>query len=993
MNARRRGRIGGLIMAALALALACAAPTAKGAPGPAPLSAYRHVHWDMSEGAPSRINAIAQSADGFLWIGGVEGLVRFDGVVFEPVSPRDPGLRRIVVSALAAARDGTIWVGLARSGGVARWRDGRLTDAAMPNPSREVNDVAEDREGGVWIARGGRERDTLARYASGRWRELGPADGVPSGPLWQVLPTRDGAVWLVLRDRLAVRPAGSARFQTTAIQTRGRAALAQDEGGRLWLSDMSGIRRISGPGAAVDTYLRPSALGGVRTLIDRSGNLWGATWNAGLFRIPAPGRSATLEEFRAADGLGSDQTRAVFQDREGSIWVGGELGLDMFRPANVTVENGIPANSPTSYRLAVDRDGIVYVGDSAAVYAIAPGRPPAVALRGGSPVEALCAAQAGGVWAVFADRLERVGGVRRERLAKATPGMAYSCAEDVEGRLWVAALDQGLQVAEKGRWRVSPGAQALPANAALDPSGRVAVVYRGRPQDRDEAVQPIFGERFDVGGIEGLFPGRDALFVGGAEGLVRLRGGETRRLSARAYPWLASVNGLVQTPAGDTWTIGDAGIVQMRTDALERAFVSQGPLWRRVFDYRDGLNSFVQKAPGAQVVAGGDGRLWFLTRRNVVRIEPDRLITNAAPPPVVIRAVAAGGRRYEAPDRIVLPAGVSSLSVAYTALSLAEPSRVRFRYRLEGVDNDWVDGGGRRSALYLNLGPGRYRFQVTAANNDGVWNHAGDSVEVRIPPTLLQTWWVRALLGLTAVGLLSLAVRWRVRAATAAAEARLAERQGERVRIARELHDTLLQGVQGLLVRFQVAANAIPADQPAKAMMEEVLDRADEILIEGRDRVRDLRAEQDAGSPLVVELERLAYEIERDFGAPVEVTVSGVVEPLNVDAHSEIVAVAREALRNAAKHAHANTIACELTFSRYSLQLTCRDDGAGIPPAVLRAGGRDGHWGLRGMAERARQIGGVLRIRSRPDGVTVRLVVPMRLARQRRARRGLGARG
>lgn len=979
--------IGRLAAAFVALAVAWSASAAAGAD--AALTGFRHVQWGMAGGAPSRINAITQSTDGFLWIGGVEGLVRFDGVTFEPVAATKVLRHRLVVSALFAAPDGPVWAGLARGRGVAVWRAGRLVDAAMPNPSREVNDIAGDRDGGVWVARGGREHDTLARYAGGRWREFGAEDGVPPGPLWQVFPTRDGAVWLVLTDRLAMRPPGAARFQPVSLETTGRANLAEDPAGGLWLSDMRGIRRIAGPGGAVATYSRPAPVGGVRTLVDRSGALWGATWNGGLFRIPSPGRTTVLEGFHAVDGLGSEQTRTVFQDREGSIWVGGELGLDMFRPANVVVEPGIPANSPTSYRLAKASSGVIYVGDASAIYAIAPGQGPRRVLDTNSPVESLCAASRGGVWAALADRLVRVDGGAATVWPKPSGLYAHSCVEDASGRLWLTGLAAGLHVVEAGRASRTSNAHALPGNSALEPSGRAAVAYRQRPTAADPRVTPIFRERFDIGGIEGLFPGQDALFVGGADGLVRIRGRDTLRLSAGAYPWLASVNGLVQTGAGDTWTIGDAGIVQMRTDALERAFATHGPLPHRVFDYRDGLNSFVQKAAGAQAAAGPDGRVWFLTRRNVVWIDPARLVTNPTPPPVLVRAVVAGGRRYEAPRAVELPAGTTTLTVAYTALSLAEPSRVRFRYRLEGVDQNWIEAEGRRSTLYVNLEPGRYRFRVIAANNDGVWNRTGAVVDIHIPPTLIQAWWFRVLLVVTGGVLIWLAIRWRVRAATAAAEARLSERQGERVRIARELHDTLLQGVQGLLVRFQVAANAIPDGEPAKAMMDQVLDRADEILVEGRDRVRDLRAEQDAGSPLMAELERLAYDTERDFGAAVEVSSSGVAEPLNLDVHREIVAIAREALRNAARHAQASAIACSLRFSRRQVRLTCSDNGVGIPPDVLRRGGREGHWGLRGMEERARQIGGTLRVQSGPRGVTILLTVPMRLARQKRVRRGL----
>ncbi len=401
---------------------------------------------------------------------------------------------------------------------------------------------------------------------------------------------------------------------------------------------------------------------------------------------------------------------------------------------------------------------------------------------------------------------------------------------------------------------------------------------------------------------------------------------------------LASVNGLAQTPDGDTWTIGDAGIVRVRTDALERAFAGAAALPYRLFDFRDGLNSFAQKAPGAQAAVGGDGRVWFLTRRNVVRIDPARLPVNTVPPPVRIRAVSAEGRRYDSPRELELPAGTTNLTVSYTAPSLAEPSRVRFRYRLEGVDRGWVEAGPRRNALYVNLGPGRYRFRAIAMNNDGVWNTQGAAVDMRIPPTLLQTWWFRVFLALVAGGLLWLAVRWRVRAATAAARRASTSARPSGCGSRANCTTPLLQGFHGLLMRFQVVADRIPADQPARDMMETELDRAEAILVEGRDRVRGLREEQDAGSPLIVELERLAYELERDNGASVDVRESGPAEPLNVDAHREIFAIAREALLNAARHAQATTIVCELIFSRRRLVLECRDDGVGIPTAVLREG-------------------------------------------------------
>ncbi|WP_374570783.1 two-component regulator propeller domain-containing protein [Phenylobacterium sp.] len=985
-------------LARLALALALAAGIC-GAAAAGPLGDFKHVRWAYGEGAPSRINAITQTTDGYLWIGGVEGLFRFDGVIFEPVGERPKGAGRLVVSALLGARDGALWVGLARGGGVAVYRNGRLADAGLPNPSRQVNDLAQDGAGGLWVARGGRTSNTLARYWRGRWREFGPASGLPAQEVWRLLAARDGALWAALSDRVMVLRPGAERFEDVGVSTSPRASLSQDPRGRVWLTDATGVRLLSdsakGRRFGLAARSPVGQVGGVWTIIGEAGDLWGATWNEGVFRLADPAAAladpgagpASLQTYTAGDGLTSEQTRAVFQDREGNIWVGTELGLDMFRPASVIVEPGVPANSPTSYRMAAADDGVVYIADASALYAIRPGAAPSRVMRTGSPAQALCAGSDGAVWVALADRMLRIGDGHATETPTPPSTRALGCAQDGAGRLWMPALEQGLFRWEKGAWRRWPaegGEAGLPANAAVDPSGKAAVVFRRRPPaPAGELFTPVFAERFGVGGVEGLAEGRDGLFVGGAKGLARLSNGQVRTLSAERYPWLASVNGLVQTPAGDTWTIGDAGIVRMSTEDLGRAFDSGGALPHRVFDFRDGLNSFVQKAPGAQVAVGGDGRVWFLTRRNVVRIDPARLAVNRLAPPVHIRAVSAGSRRFADPASAVLPAGATSVTIDYTAPSLSAPDRVRFRYRLQGVDRGWVEAGARRSALYAGLGPGRYRFQVTAMNNDGVWNPSGASVELRIPPTLLQSWWFRGALAALAALALWLGLRWRVRAETAAAVARLSERQAERVRIARELHDTLLQGFQGLLVRFQVVANAMAEGDPAKPMMDSVLDRADEILVEGRDRVRDLRTEEDSASPLTRQLERLAYELERDYAIPIDIRASGLAEPLNVDAHREILAIAREALTNACRHSRAQEIVCELTATGRKLVLECRDDGVGIDPALLRAGGRDGHWGLRGMEERTRQLGATLKIASAPGGTLVRLVVPMRVARLR----------
>ncbi|MGA0603457.1 sensor histidine kinase [Caulobacter sp. KR2-114] len=1012
MTCRAAGaRPGALALLLAMLWLAVAAPAALLAAS-RPLPGFKHVAWSMEAGAPSRVNAITQSADGYLWIASVDGLFRFDGVSFERIAASDPRLQRPVVSQVLAARSGEVWAGLARGDGVAVYRNGRLVDAGMPNPSREVNDLAQGPDGDIWVARGGRSTGALARYHQGRWEEIGPSWNLPEGPVWQIRFTRDGSLWVVLSDALVVRRPGARRFEATGEHVTPRAGLAEDAAGRLWISDAVGTRivRLSAgapANAAARAYPHPRKVGGIRMLFDRAGRLWGTTWNEGVFVIPRPGEPAgaagdadpAVSAFDSADGLTSDQTHALFQDREGNLWIGTELGLDMFRPAAMAIEPRIAPNPPSSYRMASASEGVVYVADASALYAAVPGRPLRAVMRLPSAAESLCPATGGGVWLALEDRMLRIRGAAVQRFDKPEPFMAYGCAEDRQGRLWAPALEKGLFWLQDGRWRRWPGLTptvGLPANAVTGPDGRAAILFRTRPPAlADAPFTPLFNGALPIGGIEGIFAGRDALFVAGRDGLARLRGGAAQVLPADTRPWLASINGLVQTPAGDTWTIGDAGIVRVSSDALAHAFDDPGQaLPYRLFDFRDGLNSFPQKAPGPQAAVTGDGRVWFLTRRNVVRIDPSQLATNMLPPPVLIRTLTAGAESYADPANVTLRAGSSSLVIGYTALSLSVPNRVRFRYRLDGVDKDWVEAGDRRAAVYSDLGPGEYRFHVVAANNDGVWNPAGATVSFVIPPTFYQTWLFRALCAMAVILAFWAALSIRLRQATARLRDQWETRLGERQRIARELHDTLLQGVQGLIMRFQAVANRLPEEDPARQAMDRALDRAELMLMEGRDRLHDLRR-ADAR-----DLESVLRELamDQDFPPDTRLSVVSQGEPRPLEPHvlDEVVRISGEALFNAALHAQADEVKISIIYGVQKLVVSFEDDGVGADARAAQAAGRKGHFGLVGMRERARRLDGSLAFETAPGaGAKITLSLPARIAyaptprRPRKAGRGL----
>ncbi len=1015
--------LAGLLAGGLACSAALAAPPSPAATtatsattvllptapvSPAALVEFKHDAWSIERGAPSRINAITQTRDGYLWIGSVEGLFRFDGVQFESVRLEGDQGQRLVVSSLLATRSGELWVGLGRSRGVARLHNGRLVDTHMPHPSREVNDLKEAPDGSIWVARGGRSTQLLARFHEDRWEEPESDAGLPARPVWQLHFAKDGGFWVVMSGALAFRAPGQTEFQLQEPGLSPRASLSEDSQGRLWLSDATGLRALHAAASPDTTFRYPNAVGGSRVLFDREGHLWTTTFNSGVLRIQAPGQVLSPERddgrrvatWQSSAGLTSDQTRALFQDREGNLWIGTELGLDLLRPASVVADPDLPANSPTSYRLAVTRDGVVYVADARGLYAISPGARPRRVMALDSPAEALCDAGERGVWLFLADRVLKVEPSGVTRLSKPVRGAAYGCAEDAQGRLWMPGLDQGLHAWQNGQWQRWPEAvssPSLPANAARGPDGRVAVVFRGPPPAGATPFAALAVSRASVGGIEGLLPTSTQWLISGSLGLGlagddasnALPSAEDARvaLPGAVHPWAASINGLAQTSAGDTWIIGDAGIVRLRTADLQAALKQPGAaLPVRIFDFKDGLDSFVQKAPGAQVVTGGDGRVWFLTRRHVMRIDPATLAPNRLPPPVLVRSVRVGEASWAAAPAptltaLTLPAGTTTVRIDYTALSFPVPSRVMFRHRLLGPGDDaarWSDPRADRSVVLQDLRPGSYRFEVLACNNDGVWSPEPATVTLEVPATFTQSLAFKLVVTITAAGLLYWLYLLRIRQILSRLRERSEDRSRERERIAREIHDTLLQSVQGLILRFHAALGRM--QEPAlKQSLAQALDRAEAVVVEGRDRLQGLR--RASGSDLEQEIRQLIAEHPFAPTTRVEVASTGPRRRLRPHVFDEVLCITGEALFNAARHSQATEVAVHIDYGRHCLTVQVHDNGIGMREKTAAFDAMHDHFGLLGMKERAARVSARLEINgeARP-GTQVSLRIPARIA-------------
>jgi signal transduction histidine kinase len=411
-----------------------------------------------------------------------------------------------------------------------------------------------------------------------------------------------------------------------------------------------------------------------------------------------------------------------------------------------------------------------------------------------------------------------------------------------------------------------------------------------------------------------------------------------------------------------------------------------------VFDSSDGLRTLAVVGDYTPRAAESpDGKLWFIAPDGISVVDPRHLTFNRIPPPVHIEKITAEGKEYwenlsgDARSNPRLPSLVRDLSIDYTALSLAAPEKVRFRYKLEGFDRNWQDVGNRRQAFYTNLPPRNYRFRVAARNNSGVWNEAGAFLDFAIDPAYYQTTWFRLLCVAAFLASLAAIYQLRLQYLKQQFNMRLEERVNERTRIARDFHDTLLQSFQGVLMKLSGVAYRIKDPPEAKEQLETIIEQARQAVTEGRDAVQGLRSSTVVTNDLAPAIGTVGEELAAghsgqncpEFRVQVEGTSRNLVPLVRDEVHR----IACEAVRNAFRHAQAERIEVEIRYGRRQLQVRVLDNGKGIDQKVPSRGGRPGHFGLAGMQERAKLVGGKLAVSSRLEsGTEIELTIPASLA-------------
>ncbi|KQW93687.1 hypothetical protein ASC94_13915 [Massilia sp. Root418] len=955
------------------LSQAAAAPT---------LVNYAHTAWNGQRGAPADVLQFTQTHDGWLWVSSPHGLFRFDGVDFERMDTvQGHRLHSTNTLGLLTTRDGRLWVG-GRFGGISVFGEGsvRVFAEADGLPKGAVFTMTEGPDGSVWVATA-TGLGVLAPGASA-FQTVGKNAGLPETLARQVLFARNGRQWVSVSGGIYFRDPGQTQYRR-AWPHIDLMAMAEAPDGTLWGSD--GVNKhYRVLAAAPPGNPAPRAeLGGNGALFDRDGNMWVLTVDALERRAPPyVGSAADTRQLRRENGMSGPLPQTAFEDREGNLWIGTSAGLDRVRRVRL---RAVPVET------AFDHPGII--ADDKGSVIISDWRHPLRRYDAGGPREILgpmdftaaYRAPDGSLWmANAAERWHRSPSGVLTRLPH-PPHLAgtdtQAMTTDGKGRMWISISRKGLFVIEDGVWRKDDGLPGLPDTLALalatDRTGRVWATYLGnRIAVIDGRKVRVFGaaDGLGLGNVLSLLEDGQHVWAGGQDGLAWFDGQRWHSVSVAGQQPLRGISGLVRTRTGDLWLHGSNGISRVPAGEIDRLLRQPGHLLAyEQFDALDGLvGSAEQMRPLPSITQSTDGRLWFVTASNVASIDPAGITRNPLAPPVQILSLRSGDTTYKPAQGLRLPIGQRDLRIAYTALSLAIPERVRFRYKLDGFDDRWQEAGTRREAVYTNLKPGTYTFRVSAANEDGVWNEHGAALELALPPRFVETGWFIALMALLLAGLLGALYWLRVRHITARLHERMQTRLAERERIARGLHDTLLQSVQGLIMLFHQQARSLPISADERDKLEQTLDLADELLAEGRDCISDLRTAGEPGELGQVLAQYGEVLLQKRFTA----SIQGQPRALCPRLREEVQAIAREALFNASRHANADMVELVIDYRRDGLSVLVRDDGCGMPAELSRAGGRPRHFGIVGMCERAKAVGARYELVSAPgQGTAMRLEI------------------
>jgi signal transduction histidine kinase len=944
------------------------------------LSGYSLTSWNDGDGRPlGSVHAVVQGDDGYLWVGSDAGLFRFDGSRFTAWAEiGDTPLPRGPVTALYVDRDGNLWAGFAEGGTIRRLRERRVQDAPpLPDPSGPVTDFTQGTDGTMWTI-GNR---VLYRLEAGGWTRVKLPWPDREGSVLQPYVSRNGDLWIPTRWGVFRRRSGTETFELLSHEYV--YSVSEDPAGQIWTTDIA--RGFTKLGGSVEGSAAFEGAG-FRLLHDRKGNLWIATFGKGLWYFAAGSAPGAVKRVTRRNGLFSDAVQALAEDREGNIWIGTTGGLHrltehVLTPLdNVGFVVSVEAHSD-EHVWGATSNGVVRFS-STPTEAL----PESIGSRGldvrdlySDPRGPLWVGATDGLWRVDADRLSRVASPER------IPAPVMGIAPHAESGLWLF----------DGDWLFHwDGAHATPLDlpdlrrtgarvttARADREGRVWIAFTAGQigfLERDGAFRLL-------GPADGLAPGthdtistifQDAagvIWIGGSGGLSRVAGERVATLAHDAAFPGARIWAIVEDAQGFFWLSVDRGVVRVAKNEIEAALTDAS--YRMSFRLFDPLDGLAGSAVGiVESIRAPDDTVWFVRGGGVTLIDPAERARDLQPPeptPVRIESVEADDLRLApTPDR-TLAAGTTRLQISYTALTLASSNDVRFRYRLDGFDTEWVEAGSRRTAFYTNLSPGSYTFHVEAASDDGALQDAAAVWTFRVLPAFYETIWFTAL-SVTAIAL-AVWLAWRVRLELMKKQFALA--LTERMRLSREIHDTLLQSMVGIALQLDDVSEGVSRASPgSREQLVRIRRRVEAFVREARQSIWDLRSSRLETTDLFSALKEFGRLAVTDRPVRFIAGSSGTPFALPPGTQNQLLRIGQEAITNAVRHAKPARIQLDLTFEQAAVVLRVTDDGSGFE---IHGEDPGAHYGLTTMRERAEELGGRLHIEtSARQGTIVEARIP-----------------
>jgi ligand-binding sensor domain-containing protein/signal transduction histidine kinase len=975
------------------------------------LSQYIHTSWGMDKGFPGGgVTSIAQTPDGYLWIGTDRGLIRFDGINFHTFDAKSATPAIGPVRKLLLDGQGTLWI-LLQNTKLLRYRDGtfNLVRGEAENGITALGQGAgngvllSSLAMGVLVYKDGDFVNASETLAPGQNANPAAADfswstGIaphrlrePTTAVISLAASGDGKIWLGTEDRgLFLLYGGGVHAVAPPSPNLRINCFLPLENHKLWIGTNQGLLLWNGTKLTREGV--PSSLRSVEVLSmvrDRDSNLWVGTTRT-LIRINPDGVSSLAQEIRSPE----DRTTALFEDREGNLWIGGAQHLERLRDSTF-VTYSLPRRQSTG-ALYVDAHDYTWIAPAeGGLWRLKGGKYGAVAAAGlaGDVVYSMTSAQPDGLWigrqhgglthlqyrdnALIAKTFTHYDGLAQNSV--------YAVLESHDGTIWAGTLTGGVSELKDGHFTNYTTANGLASNtvSSINESAD-GTIWFGTPNGLTEKS----AKGWRTYGVADGLPSADInclfqdstriIWIGTAEGLAFFSAGQIHAPPAEPASLHEPIFGIAEDKAGWLWIATADHVLQVGGNVLNHTEMTD------VHEYglADGLLGTEGVKRDKSVVADSHGRVWFSTNRGLSVVSPARGTVNPMPALVQIEAVLADETPLNLRTSPKVPAGREKITFRFVGLSLANEERVQYRYRLDDLEKKWSEPGVTREATYNGLAPGPYRFRVVASNSDGLWNGVEAAVDFRVEPQLWQTWWFRLLMVVGAGLSVLIVYRIRMRQLTRLLSVRFEERLAERTRIAQDLHDTLLQGIYSASIHFDLANNRVAEDSQAKPALQRGLDLLRQVSQEGRNALRSLRSRNTSSDGLEQALALLPKEFALPGNIDFRVTTEGKPRVLRPWVRDEAYLIAREAIINAFRHAQATKIEVEVDYAYHNLRILVRDNGSGIDSQLLKTG-RDGHWGLAGIRERAVRIGGRLEVLSGVNaGTEVELSVSGALAFQ-----------